>query len=167
MKRILLILTCALLTCCTLMAKTPKAPEVTLVSIEGEGVGNGGRPLLTVTCSAKKADKVTDDELRRCAVSGILFRGYSDRSRSGMIDSSTNHQALCKSDAEAAHADYFQDFFEGGAANSFVDIVPDTRKVTRNWKNYYVSQSVRVNVPALRKKLEKDGIIKSLRGASF
>lgn len=56
------------------MVAGAKDPEVVDVSITGEGVGNGGRPTITATCSAKKANKVTDDDIRRCAVRGVLFK---------------------------------------------------------------------------------------------
>lgn len=160
MKRLLTLLACALMMAGAMFAKDP---EVTEVSISGEGVGNGGRPVLIVTCAAKKPDKVTDDDLRRCAVRGILFRGYADKSNTSAFDASTSHPALVGADAESMHADYYGDFFASGAANSYVDILPDTRKVMKSGKIYHVSQKVQVDVPSLRKKLEKDGMLRSLR----
>ena len=135
-------------------AAMAKEPEVMEVSIQGEGVGNGGRPILTVTCSAKKADKVTEDDIRRCAVRGVLFRGYSDKSNTSNFDASTSHPAIVGADKESSYADYFNDFFNSGAANSYVDLIDDTRKVMKAGKVYHVSQTVQVNVPDLRKKLE-------------
>ena len=64
---------------------------------------------------------------------------------------------------EIQHTDYFNDFFISGEAAKYVDIVEDTRKVTKSGKVYLVSQTVSVNVPALRSKLERDNIIKSLK----
>ncbi|MDE5786831.1 MAG: hypothetical protein K2H98_09890 [Duncaniella sp.] len=160
MKRLIMMLLCGIIAVGAVFAK---GPEVTEVSVEGEGVGNGGRPILVVTCAAKKADKVTPDDLRRCAVRGVLFKGYADKSNTSSFDASTSHPALLSPDKEAGNADYFNDFFSSGAYNSYVDILSDTRKVTKAGKEYYVSQAVQVNVPALRKKLEKDGIIRSLK----
>lgn len=160
MRKLFVMMVCAIMSIGVVMAK---APEVTEVSIAGEGVGNGGRPILIVTCAAKKADKVTDDDLRRCAVRGILFRGYADKSNTSSYDASTSHPALLSPDAEAGYADYFNDFFESGAYNSYVDVLPDTRRVMKSGKVFHVSNAVQINVPALRKKLEKDGIIKSLK----
>lgn len=151
---------CAVMTCGAIMAKDPDVTEVSLV---GEGIGNGGRPVIVVTCGAKKTDKVTDDAIRRCAVHGILFRGYADKSNTASYDASTSHPALLDADKEAGYADYFNDFFSSGAYNTYVDILPDTRKVMKSGKLYHVSQAVQVNVPALRKKLEKDGVIRSLK----
>ncbi len=160
MKKILLILTYFLMVYGVVIAKTP---EVTEVSIIGEGVGNGGRPIVVVTCAAKKADKVTDDDICRCVVHSILFRGYADQSNTLSFDASTSHPALIDADKEAAYADYFNDFFESGNYNTYVDIIEDTRKVMKVGKVYHVTQAVQINIPVLRKKLEKDGIIRSLK----
>ena len=148
------------MSCGAIIAKTP---EVTEVSLIGEGVGNGGRPIVVVTCAAKKADKVSDDDICRCAIHGILFRGYADQSNTLSFDASTAHSALIDTDKETAYADYFNDFFTSGNYNTYVDVIEDTRKVMKSGKVYHVSQAVQVNVPALRKKLEKDGIIRSLK----
>ena len=160
MKKLMLTLGCVMFMAAAAMAKEPEVMEV---SIQGEGVGNGGRPILTVTCSAKKADKVTEDDIRRCAVRGVLFRGYADKSNTSNFDASTSHPAIVGADKESSYADYFNDFFNSGAANSYVDLIDDTRKVMKAGKVYHVSQAVQVNVPDLRKKLEKDGIVRSLR----
>ncbi|MBD5206927.1 MAG: hypothetical protein HDS79_01450 [Bacteroidales bacterium] len=160
MKRFFLFLIAALITFGTAIAKDPEVTEVALV---GEGVGNGGRPIVLVTCAAKKADKVTDQDIRRCALRGILFRGYADKSNTTSYDASTSHPALLTPDQEAGHADYFNDFFANDAYNAYVDIIPDNRKVMKAGKVYHVTQAVQVNVPGLRKKLEKDGIIRSLK----
>lgn len=163
MKKFFTVLMCIML-CCGVGFSKDKTPEVQEVSIVGEGVGNGGRPILMVTCAAKKADKVTLDEIRNCAVRSVLFKGWSDKSKSSSFDSSVNHPALAGNpDVETQHIDYFNDFFSSGEANKYVDIVDDSRKVTKAGKLYHVSQLVTVNVPALRAKLERDNIIKSLK----
>lgn len=160
MKKLFMMLAAMLM----FVAAGAKEPEVTDVSIQGQGVGNGGRPIILATCSAKKADKVTDSDLRRCAVRGVLFKGWVDANSVGGMDTSTNHPAVAGNpDVETQHADFFKDFFESGEANNYADIVPDTRKVMKNGKLYNVSAKVVVNVPALRAKLERDHIIKSLR----
>lgn len=148
----------------TVVSAKEKAPEVTEVSAIGEGVGDGGRVLIRVTCAAKKAQKVTDADLRKAALRCVLFRGWTDKSRSEMIDSSSKHQAIAGDpDAETQHADYFTDFFAGTNPANYVEIVPETRRVLKNGKLYEVSSLVTVNTATLRKKLEKDGIIRSLR----
>lgn len=160
MRKLIMFIVCMLMIS---VAAWAKAPQVSEVSVIGEGIGNGGRPVLVVTCAAKKASDVSDTELALCAVRSVLFRGYADASKSSGFDSSTNHPAIVGADNETAYADYFADFFNSGSASSYVDILPDTRKISKVGKVYHVSQSVQVNVPALRAKLEKDGIIRSLK----
>ena len=100
----------------------------------------------------------------RCAVRGVLFKGWTDKSNTSAYDASSNHPPIAGSaDRETMNADYFADFFGSGEAIKYVDILPDTRKVSKNGKVYYVSQMVSVNVSELRKKLERDGITKSLK----
>ena len=141
-----------------------KGPDVTYVSIVGEGVGNGGKPQLTATCAAKKADKVKDDDLRICAVRGVIFNGWADISKASSFQASANHPSLAGGpDAETQHADYFADFFSSGEALKYAEVIADTRKVSKSGKIYHVSQLVTVNVPALRAKLVKDNIIGDLR----
>lgn len=160
MKKLFMLLALVMM-CATSWAK---APDVTDVSAVGEGIGNGGHPLLTVTCAAKKADKVQDDNFKLCALRTVLFKGWTDKSKSSNYESSTSHPSLCGGpDAETANADYFADFFGSGEALKYADVVADTRKVMKSGKLYHVSQMVNVNIPELRKKLEKDNIIKSLR----
>ena len=120
-----------------------------------------------VNCSdlfCQKADKVTAAEICNSAVRAVLFKGWVDKSKSSSFDSSVNHPAIAGNpDVEIQHTDYFNDFFISGEAAKYVDIVEDTRKVTKSGKVYLVSQTVSVNVPALRSKLERDNIIKSLK----
>ena len=172
MKKIMMMLAFVLV-CMVAGAKDPEVVDVSQKSdgqtaisffLTGEGVGNGGRPTITATCSAKKANKVTDDDIRRCAVRGVLFKGWTDKSNTSAYDASSNHPPIAGSaDRETMNADYFADFFGSGEAIKYVDILPDTRKVSKNGKVYYVSQMVSVNVSELRKKLERDGITKSLK----
>lgn len=141
-----------------------KAPEVQLVSVIGEGVGNGGRPMLTVTMEAKKTDKITTNDLRNAAVRAVLFNGWGDASNTAAYDASTSHPSICGSaDVEAQHADYFADFFNSGDAAKYADLVDDTRKVKKVGKLFQVSQSLIINVKDLRAKMEKDKVVRSLR----
>lgn len=160
MKKLLLVLVCAVVA----IASSAKPPVITDVSIVGEGVGNQGRPVIKATCSSKKAADVTDADLVRCAVRGVMFQGWVDGSNTSAFDASTNHPAVCGSpDVEVQHADYFADFFGGEDALKYAQILPDTRKVLKNGKVFNVSALVSVNVPALRAKLERDKVIKSLK----
>lgn len=160
MKKLYLILTC-LFVCLSVCAKDP---EVTVVSVVGENMGNGNRPIVRATCAAKKADKVTDKDLCLAAVRCLLFDGWSENKDAYGIDVSAQHPAIAGNpDVETAHADFFNDFFNSGEYLKYSSVIPDTRKVMKSGKLFNVSSLVNVNAPALRQKLERDNIIKSLR----
>lgn len=107
--------------------------------------------------------KKSDDAREACqenAVHGILFKGYAgEGSDSGM-------RALCPEGYEA-HKKYFDDFFENGYWRQYVQltnngaIAPgDMIQVAK--KEYKVGMLVTINVTELRRRLEKDGIVKSM-----
>ena len=94
----------------------------------------------------------------------VLFKGWVDKSKSSSFDSSVNHPAIAGNpDVEIQHTDYFNDFFISGEAAKYVDIVEDTRKVTKSGKVYLVEPDGFCECSALRSKLERDNIIKSLK----
>lgn len=160
MKKLFTMLACMMI----FITASAKDPEVTDIAMVGKGVGNANRPTLLVTCAAKKADKVTDLDLCRCAVRGILFQGWTDDVKTGGYETSAFHPALTSGpDAEVEHADFFNDFFSSGDVTKYATVLPDTRKVVKNGKVFHVSGMVTVNVPALRKKLESSNIIKTLK----
>lgn len=141
-----------------------KAPEVAVVNVYGEGIGNGSSAVLNVTCAAKKADKVTDNDLRREAIRAVLFKGWVDKNKSSNGNASSKHPAITGgADNESLFADYYADFLKDGNLENYANIVPEHRRVVKAGKVYHVSGLVTVNVPALSKKLEKDGMIKSLK----
>lgn len=142
------------------LCATAKDPVVTYVSIVGEGTGNGGSAIVTATCSAKKAGDVTELDLIKCAIHGVLFNGWTDNASNY---TATTHRAICGDpDVETQHADYFADFFASPTVTSYATIVPETRSAVKSGKVFNVSQQVSVNQRQLRKKLEKDGIIRKL-----
>lgn len=154
MKRLLFI-ALAFALCVGSYAKE-KEPEVTDISVVCERAGQSGMQLLAVTCEAKKADKVTNAALINCAIRITLFRGYT--SANGVT-----FKPLCPDpDVKNTRADYFNDFFNSNVPENYGEVIVDTRKVVKVGKMYRVTQNVNLNVGGLRKKLEKDGIIKAL-----
>lgn len=125
--------------------------------IEGAGTGAQGTYLVNVWAMSKDA-RMTEAELARCAVHGVLFRGFSNPE----IRQSQKPLATDAS-AEATFADFFSRFFaDGGAYLKYVEVVQQSRKVLKNGKQYKVSSTVTVNKEQLRKDLEAAGIIKSI-----
>lgn len=115
--------------------------------------------IVKVYSFGKKSDNARD-LCQENAVHGILFKGYAaEGADSGM-------KALCP-EGYNAHKDYFKEFFEKGYWRQYVQltnngaIAPgDMIKIDK--KEYKVGMLVTINVAELRKRLEKDGIIKSM-----
>jgi hypothetical protein len=128
--------------------------------IEGAGTGVQGTYLVKVTVRSKKSS-VSDDLIARCAVHGVLFKGFSNESQR------IHQKPLAGSAAvEAQHADFFNNFFaENGQAKNYVSAVESSRKVVKVDKMYNISTIVTVNKDLLRKDLESAGVLKGLNSA--
>lgn len=78
--------------------------------IEGEGVGAQGTYLVKVTVIQKKS-KLDADMIKKCAVHGVLFKGFSSQT------SRTRQKPLAGSMVvEQQHQDYFDVFFQKGGS---------------------------------------------------
>lgn len=140
----------------SISAKDDKVEPLTY-EIEGAGTGVQGTYLVKVTVISKKS-KITEDLIARCAVHGVLFRGFSNKEL-------RQHQKPLAGSAmaEAKHADFFKDFFkEKGIARNYAASVNSSRQVVKSGKEYKISTIVTVNKEALHKDLETAGIIKGL-----
>lgn len=125
--------------------------------IEGAGTGIQGTYLVKVTVINKKS-KISDDLIARCAVHGVLFRGFSNKEL-------RQHQKPLAGSAmaEAQHADFFKDFFkENGIARNYIASIDGSRQVIKSGKDYKISTIVSVNKEMLHKDLQAAGIIKGL-----
>lgn len=155
MQRLALMLIClfgTLLAC--------RATDIPEYELEGNGTGAQGTYLVKVSVLTKN-NKISSAELGRCAVHGVLFRGFSNK------ELRQSQKPLAGSAAvESQHADYFKSFFaEEGAYKNYVGEVSGSRSVVKVGKQYRVSATVTVNKEQLRKDLEDAGIIKGLNSA--
>lgn len=134
--------------------------EVPEYTIEGAGTATQGNYLVKATVISKNKN-VTDDELRRAAVHGVLFRGFSN------AEKRQSQKPLAGSLAnEGQHADFYKDFFaENGMAKNFASPVEGSRSIKKVDKKYHVSATVTVNKEALLKYLQEAGIVKGLNSA--
>ena len=129
--------------------------EPTVYFIEGAGTGASGTYLVQVTALSRKAS-VSDDELCRYSVHGVLFRGFQDGTYG-------QQKPLAGSAlAETEHKDFYDKFFDNGVYRTYVTLVSGTRRVVKVDKKYRITATVTVQKDALRKDLEKQGIIKAL-----
>ncbi len=125
-------------------------------TLEGAGTGLQGTYLVTTSITSPKND-VTDDQLLRCAIHGVLFRGFNstaNRQRQRPLAGSAN--------VETQHAAFFSDFFSNGAFKNYGQVVSGTRTVARVGKQFRVTSTVSVSKEQLRKDLQQKGIIQGL-----
>lgn len=160
MKKIILIIFAVLTGISIAFARETKAKEnLPQYFIEGiQGTAAQGTYNVKITIVSKKANDVTDDMLARCAVHGVLFKGF------GNVQSRTQQKPLAGSAAaEASHADFFESFFKpGGTAVNYAQTVQSSRTTVKSGKEYKVSSIVTVNKEQLRKDLESADIIRGL-----
>ncbi len=125
--------------------------------IEGAGTGAQGTYLVKVIV-INKSSKINDELIARCAVHGVLFRGFNNK------ELRQSQRPLAGSAmAESQHADFFKDFFsENGLAKNYVASINGSRQVIKSGKQYKISTIVTVNKEQLHKDLESAGIIKGL-----
>lgn len=145
--------------CLTAYAKGEDTKQIPEYQIEGAGTGNMGTALVQVTIVSKKAD-FHEHEFGRCAVHGVLFRGYSDANAS--FTSSKVPPLMGSPMAEMQHADFFKSFFENAYAG-YVQVQSDSRRVVKVGKEYKTKVIVAVSTSQLRQDLEKAGMLKSLK----
>lgn len=132
------------------------------LSVVQEGnSATSGHKIFKVWSFGRKSD-LTDEICMRNAIHGILFRGLTaeDMGTQGSVP------ALVP-DGYESHKDYFDTFFASGDFLQFVQPASKGAKqagdVVKMKKDHKVGLLVQVNLSALRKRLEKDGITKGVK----
>ena len=149
---------------CPLAASAKKNDEglVPHYQLEGAGMTSDNAKQVTVTIITKKKDKVTDSDLERAGVHGVLFRDFDDATNAG-FGSVASHKAIMSSPTdEAKYIDFFEPFFKNGDYAKSVQIVGGSRRVVKVGKEWKVSAIVRVNTTSLKKDLKKQGMVNDL-----
>jgi hypothetical protein len=126
------------------------------------GVGTQGTSLIKVFSFSKKP-RVAKEAAMRNAVHAIIFKGYI-----GNNGCSTQRPLAKSRSIELVHKEYFETFFnDGGDYMRYVNLTNngavgagDIQKVSK--RLFKVGVMVSVSKDELRKRLEKDGIIKGL-----
>ncbi len=146
--------------------KKQKALEDTKIwryDIECEGIAKQGAKLVKVWSYSKNPKHAVASSMRN-AVHGIIFKGYA-----GGGQGCTSFQPLVNDPSvEEEHEEFFDEFFaEGGEYLKYVssatdgNIAPGDRlKVSK--REYKIGAVVTVMSDQLRKRLEKENIVKSL-----
>lgn len=141
-------------------AKKKAGEEVVNYEITGNGTGSQSTYLVDVAITGKNKD-VTDKELVKAAVHGVLFRGFNNpkahNTQKPLAGSAAN---------EAQHADFYKEFFgDSGTAANYGSIVRGTRQIMKSGKEYKVSATVQVQKEQLLKYLTEMGMVRSLNSA--
>ena len=122
-----------------------KMPQYDIV---GAGSGTEGTVLVKVYVYAKS---VKDEELKRAAVHGVVFRGCSGN------ESGARQPAMASPTAEA---DEF--FAVDGPCQNYASIVSGSYDRVKTSKGYKTGAIIQVDKTSLRKELEKAGLVRSL-----
>lgn len=162
MKKFLSIM-CALALCCVSVSaavgkrKANKDTDQFRYEIECAGNAVQGSYLVKVWSYSKKAD-VAENQCRKNAVHGVIFKGY------GGENGCVAQRPLCSTPgAEVEYATYFKSFFaEGGEFQRYASIVEGTTEITKVGREYKVGVIVSVRKDDLRRVLESAGIVRSL-----
>jgi hypothetical protein len=122
-----------------------------------------GFKVFKVWSYGKKKQLLTEEIGMRNAIHGIIFKGIA----ASDIGSQGNVPPLVPEGYES-HKEYFDAFFNSGEYKQFVQLTSrgaiqagDVMKLSSN--RYKVGMLVQVNLNALRKRLEKDGIVQNAR----
>lgn len=123
--------------------------------IEGAGTGQQGTYLVKVTVIGSK--KIEEELVRRCAVHGVLFRGFQS------TENRQSQRPLAGSAAnEAEHVEFYNEFFaKNGAAKNYASCI-SSQTAVKSGKEYRVTVTVSVMKDQLLRDLQAAGVIRSL-----
>ena len=158
MKKLLIILLTFTFSLSTVTAKD----EVTEYDYELKPVNDTPRQqgwvIFKVLTTGKKKELLTKDLGQQNAIKGLLFKGLQpDKDGGGQVN------ALVE-DGYEAHKEFFDSFFESGDYKQFIQTHEvQGADIVKLKKGYKVGYTVEVNLKQLRRRLEKHGIIESVR----
>lgn len=151
MKRLLFLFIMVVTTVVMAMAKGDKFPEY---DITGAGSGSEGTLLVKVYVYAKN---VTDNDLKRAAVHGVVFRGCAGN------QSGARQPAMAPATAEADNASFCEAFFASdGLCLNYASVVAGSYDRVKTKKGYKSGAILQVDKTSLRKELEKAGVVRAL-----
>lgn len=151
MRRVITMLLLLLVAGLGAMAKGEKMPKY---DITGAGSGTEGTVLVKVYVYAKKA---TDQELKRAAVHGVVFRSFAGNA------SGARQPAMASPEAEADHAAFCENFFAtDGPCQNYASVVAGSYDRVKTSKGYKTGAILQVDKTALRRELEKAGVVRAL-----
>ena len=125
--------------------------------IECAGNAIQGTYLVKVWTYSKKAS-VAENQCRKNAVHGVIFKGYGGGQGCVSQRPMANQPGI-----ENQYKDYFDQFFaNGGEFQKYASIMEGTTEIVKVGREYKVGVVVSVRKDDLRKALEAAGILKKL-----
>ena len=151
MKRLLSLMVMLLFVTLGAMSKGDKMPQY---DITGAGSGTEGTVLVKVYVYDKK---VSDQDLKRAAVHGLVFRGCAGNA------SGARQPAMASPTAETDNASFCEAFFAAdGQCQNFATVVSGSYDRVKTKKGYKHGAILQIDKTSLRKELEKAGVVRSL-----
>lgn len=151
MKRLCSLITLLLMISMGAIAKGEKMPQY---DITGAGSGTEGTILVKVYVYAKK---VSDQDLKRAAVHGVVFRGCSGN------ESGARQPAMAAPTAETDNAAFCEEFFASdGQCQNFATVIAGSYDRVKTSKGYKQGAILQIDKTSLRKELEKAGVVRAL-----
>lgn len=139
---------------CFAVATMAKGDEMPKYDITGAGSGTEGTILVKVYVHGKR---VSDETLKRAAVHGVVFRGCSGN------ESGARQPAMASPSVEQQNVEFCERFFaEDGECQNYASVVAGSYDRVKTKKGYKTGAILQVDKTALRKYLEKAGVIRSL-----
>ena len=133
------------------MAKGDIVPQY---DITGASSVTEGTIVVKVYIYAKSAK---DEDLKRAAVHGVVFRGCSGN------ESGARQPAMAPANAEQENAAFCESFFAAdGACQKFASVIAGSYDRVKTKKGYKTGAILQVDKTALRKELEKAGVVRAL-----
>lgn len=132
--------------------------DIISYQIEGTGTTAAQGTYNVKSIVVTKNNKISDALIAKCAVHGVLFKGFTNEKARQMQKPLAGSPMV-----EQEHAEFFESFFsDGGSYMAYVQLVSNSRSVVKAGKEYKVSAIVTVAKEQLRKDLEAKGILKGL-----
>ena len=137
--------------------KANKDPDQFRYEIDCAGNAIQGTYLVKVWSYSKKA-AVAENQCRKNAVHGVIFKGYGGGQGCVSQRPMANNPGV-----ETQYKEYFDSFFkEGGEFQKYASVVAGTTESVKVGKEYKVGCIVSVRKDDLRKALEAAGVIRGL-----
>lgn len=123
--------------------------------IKCAGTGQQGYYLVEVTAYVLKRNQVNMDLVKKCAVHGVIFSGFSGE------QGCKSQKAMLNATKEQQHSDFFNPFFKNDYLR-FASAVDPSLSTMKAGEKYAVTATIQVAKDELRKILEEAGILRKL-----